>query len=179
MLTAFGSAYYHLQPDDRRLAWDRLPMTPAFLALFAITLGERISPRLARAVLFPLLAAGPASILYWRLSGNLRCYGLVQFLPLVAIPAMLLLFRPRYSHAGWTWAMAGLYALAKAAEWWDRPLAAIAATGGHPWKHVLAAAAAACYVAGVRRRAPLGFGDGSDRPRCLPANHAHCALSGH
>lgn len=24
--TAFGSAYYHLKPDDARLVWDRLPV---------------------------------------------------------------------------------------------------------------------------------------------------------
>src|SRR5262245_27190595 len=28
-LTCFGSAYYHLAPDDARLVWDRLPMTMA------------------------------------------------------------------------------------------------------------------------------------------------------
>ncbi|HUF22159.1 MAG TPA: hypothetical protein VMP00_15575, partial [Burkholderiales bacterium] len=29
-LTCFGSAYYHLQPDNLRLAWDRLPMAIGF-----------------------------------------------------------------------------------------------------------------------------------------------------
>lgn len=29
--TAFGSAYYHLRPNDSRLVWDRLPVsTPPF-----------------------------------------------------------------------------------------------------------------------------------------------------
>jgi hypothetical protein len=35
LLTAFGSAYYHLAPDNDRLVWDRLPMTVAFMRLFA------------------------------------------------------------------------------------------------------------------------------------------------
>src|SRR5579872_6737446 len=32
-LTAFGSSYYHLAPDNARLVWDRLPMTIVFMAL--------------------------------------------------------------------------------------------------------------------------------------------------
>ena len=30
LLTAVGSSYYHLAPDNERLFWDRLPMTIAF-----------------------------------------------------------------------------------------------------------------------------------------------------
>src|SRR5688572_20457877 len=33
LLTAAGSSYYHLAPDDARLVWDRLPMTVAFMGL--------------------------------------------------------------------------------------------------------------------------------------------------
>jgi len=32
-LTAVGSAYHHLAPDNQRLSWDRLPMTLAFMAV--------------------------------------------------------------------------------------------------------------------------------------------------
>lgn len=156
VLTAFGSAYYHLWPDSDTLVWDRLPMTLAFLSLFSTAIGERIGMRLGRALLGPLLVAGVASVVYWKVSGDLRWYGLVQFVPLLAIPAMLLLFPPRYSHTGGIWAMAGLYVLAKAAESWDRPIAGLISTGGHPWKHVLAAAAVSCYAVSVRRRKLLG-----------------------
>ncbi|MES1913072.1 MAG: hypothetical protein MHM6MM_005302 [Cercozoa sp. M6MM] len=37
-----GSAYYHWDPNDDRLVWDRLPMTVAFMSLFAIVLSERV-----------------------------------------------------------------------------------------------------------------------------------------
>jgi hypothetical protein len=33
LLTAFGSSYYHLAPDNWRLVWDRLPMTITFMGL--------------------------------------------------------------------------------------------------------------------------------------------------
>jgi hypothetical protein len=47
-LVGLGSAWYHLQPGNAALVWDRLPMTLAFMALFAIVLGEHIDLRLAR-----------------------------------------------------------------------------------------------------------------------------------
>jgi hypothetical protein len=31
LLTAFGSSFYHLTPDNARLVWDRLPMTVTFM----------------------------------------------------------------------------------------------------------------------------------------------------
>ena len=33
LLTAFGSSYYHLSPNNSRLVWDRLPMTIAFMSV--------------------------------------------------------------------------------------------------------------------------------------------------
>ena len=44
-LTFFGSAYYHLAPNDTRLVWDRLPMTLVFMALLAcVVTGESDLP---------------------------------------------------------------------------------------------------------------------------------------
>ena len=45
VLTAAGSAYYHLDPDNETLFWDRLPMTISFMALVAAQVSERISLR--------------------------------------------------------------------------------------------------------------------------------------
>jgi len=33
-LVGFGSIYYHLDPNNRTLIWDRLPMTLAFISFF-------------------------------------------------------------------------------------------------------------------------------------------------
>jgi hypothetical protein len=45
-LTAFGSSYYHLSPNNSRLVWDRLPMTIAFMSMVAAIIAERISLRI-------------------------------------------------------------------------------------------------------------------------------------
>jgi hypothetical protein len=57
-LVSVGSAYYHWNPTNETLVWDRLPMTVGFMGLFGVLLGEYVSPRLAKPLLFPALALG-------------------------------------------------------------------------------------------------------------------------
>ncbi|MEO8223233.1 MAG: ceramidase domain-containing protein [Gammaproteobacteria bacterium] len=152
ILVGIGSGYYHYAPTRDTLVWDRLPMTVAFMALFAIVIHDRLSVALARWLLWPLVLAGVGSVLYWDWTelqgrGDLRLYGLVQFLPLVLVP-LLLLTRPRNTlHTEWLWAMIGLYVAAKLAEQADGLI--LVATGvisGHSLKHLLAAAAIYCAL---------------------------------
>ena len=158
LLTAVGSAYYHLAPSDARLVWDRLPMTVAFMALFALVIGERVGPGAGRMLLLPLLGVGATSVVAWRLSelagrGDLRWYGLVQFFPMLAVPVMLVTFPGRAAGAAWLWSALALYALAKAAETADHWLFAAIGVSGHTLKHVMAAFAAGCLLAMLIRRA--------------------------
>jgi hypothetical protein len=136
----FGSAYYHAWPYSSTLFWDRLPMTVAFMALFSTIIGERLDKRAGRLLLWPLLAFGIGSVIWWSHTDDLRWYALVQFFPMLAI---VLLLRGRRDPL---LPMMFFYALAKLLEWQDRAIANVIATGGHPWKHVAAAAAVFCYV---------------------------------
>jgi hypothetical protein len=154
-MVAFGSAYYHLRPNSTTLFWDRLPMTVVFMSLFAATIGERISLAIGRRCLLPLLAAGGLSVGWWRATGDLRLYGIVQFYPMIAIPLLLILLPPRYSGSAGLFATIGLYGIAKLFELFDWQMTAIVSSGGHPWKHLAAAAALLCYVTTVARRRPL------------------------
>ncbi len=90
-LTGIGSSYYHLHPANETLLWDRLPMTISFMAFFSIIIGEMISLKAGKAFLVPLLVIGIVSVLYWHITegkgrGDLRLYGLVQFLPMLLTP---------------------------------------------------------------------------------------------
>jgi len=154
-LVAFGSAYYHAWPDNTTLVWDRLPMAVVFMALLATAIGERISMTIRRLMLVPLILLGVASVLYWRATGDLRPYIVVQFYPMVAIPLML--FLSRYTGSAAIGAMIGLYALAKLLELFDSQIGAELATGGHPGKHLAGAGAMFCYVQMVRRRRILKY----------------------
>jgi hypothetical protein len=65
LLTAFGSSYYHLAPDNNRLVWDRLPMTVAFMGFYASMIGERIGVRAGTWLLWPLVWLGFVSVYKW------------------------------------------------------------------------------------------------------------------
>ncbi|KAK1348056.1 Senescence associated protein 18 [Heracleum sosnowskyi] len=138
---AFGSSYYHLEPNDARLVWDRLPMTIAFTSIVAIFIIERIDERKGSMSIIPLVLAGVVSILYWRFFDDLRPYGLVQFVPCIAIPVMAVLLPPMYTHSTyWLWA-AGFYLLAKVEEAADKPIYSWThhIVSGHTIKHLFAA----------------------------------------
>jgi hypothetical protein len=156
-LTAFGSAYYHLAPDNDRLVWDRLPMAVGFMGLLTAIIAERVSASAARALLVPLLVVGCASVVYWHWTelqgaGDLRLYVLVQFGSLVVVVLLLLLYPPRYP--GISYLVAGLiaYASAKVFESADRIIFDEVGVSGHTLKHLAAAAGVACIVAMLHAR---------------------------
>ena len=60
-LVSIGSSYYHWDPTNDTLVWDRLPMTIAFMGLFVALLSENVDRRLARVLLVPALAFGLAA----------------------------------------------------------------------------------------------------------------------
>jgi hypothetical protein len=82
--------------------------------------------------------------------GDLRPYAVVQFLPLLLIP--LLLLRPGALHTGWLWATLGAYIAAKLAEHFDGAiLDAFGLFSGHSLKHLLAALGAWCALRAFQR----------------------------
>jgi Ceramidase len=146
LLTAAGSAYYHLAPDNERLFWDRLPMT-TFMALVAAQIVDRINVRAGLALLVPMLLVGPASVIYWRATeragvGNVLPYFILQVYFIVILLLIALLQPSRYTRGrGIYWAFA-LYVVAKILEWFDRDLFALGnLVSGHTLKHLAAAAA--------------------------------------
>lgn len=145
-LTAFGSGYYHLRPDDARLLWDRMPISVAFMGLFAAMISERLSVQAGFWLLPLLVACGVVSLWYWMWTvetGNrdLRPYILVQFYALLAILLLLWMFAPRYTRGCDFLIALAFYVAAKAFEVADKPI--FAATGGvisgHTLKHISAA----------------------------------------
>jgi hypothetical protein len=152
LLTAFGSGYYHHAPGNTALVWDRLPMTIGFAGLFSIIVGEFVSVRAARRLLLPLLVVGVASVEYWALTeargaGDLRPYAIVQFLPMLLIPVILLSYRPVTGTARYFWWMFAFYFIAKLFEQFDAAIYGIGhLVSGHSLKHVAAALTPAAFL---------------------------------
>ncbi len=144
-LVFFGSAYYHWEPRSDRLVWDRLPMTVGFMGLFVALLGEAVDERFARVLLIPALLAGIASVLYWYYFDDLRFYAWVQFVPLLCIPVILILFRGRYTRQWLLLVALGCYGVAKVFEAFDRQIFQFTneCVSGHTLKHLWAAIG--CY----------------------------------
>jgi hypothetical protein len=146
-LVSLGSAGYHLAPSNATLVWDRAPIAAGFAAVFSMVLTDRVSPRLGQLLLWPLVLTGVGTVLYWyagelRGGGDLRAYLLVQSIPMVLIPVMLLMHPASLLEERWLWAMLVAYALAKAAEQHDAAIfARLGVLSGHSCKHLIAALA--------------------------------------
>ncbi|MBM3345681.1 MAG: alkaline phytoceramidase [Betaproteobacteria bacterium] len=165
LLICLGSGWYHLAPDTPRLTWDRLPIAMTFMGVFAVVVGEYLGPRWGRHLLAPLLAAGLLSVAHWHFSeavgrGDLRYYALVQVVPLLLVPLILILFRPVASlnaqsgplPAAYLWGVVMLYGVAKASEVYDPELLQITGLSGHTLKHLFAGTGVWLFVLAMRRK---------------------------
>ncbi len=154
LLTSAGSAYYHLEPNNETLFWDRLPMTIAFMGLVAGQVVDRISVRTGLMLLGPMLLVGMASVVYWIATermgaGNVLPYALLQGYAVFVLLIMAILHPSRYTRASDLYFIFGWYVLAKLLESFDAlVLAHNHIVSGHTLKHVAAAAAGfvACYM---------------------------------
>lgn len=140
-LTGLGSVWYHLQPTDPSLVWDRLPMTVAFAGAVGAVAIERRGAQAGLRWLIGWLALGLASISVWVTTGDLRLYGLSQF---GGFALVLLWLRLPAAHGmlrlPWGLLLAA-YAVAKGFEMLDREVWGVTGgvVAGHALKHVVVA----------------------------------------
>ena len=157
-LVGLGSAWYHLDPRNGTLLWDRLPLSAAFMAFLAAVLAERVDRRAGLIGLPPLVAFGLFSVLYWYFTeqvgaGDLRYYIVAQAYPVLFAPLMVRLLPSPYTRGSDFYVAALLYVLAKGAEVLDHEVYAAGGwISGHTWKHLLGALGAWWVLRMVRRR---------------------------
>ncbi|MES2017469.1 MAG: hypothetical protein V4484_13330 [Pseudomonadota bacterium] len=140
-MTAIGSTWYHLAPDNARLVWDRLPIALACAALVASAMPR---PKLV----LPVLAVTAAlSVWWWVMTGDLRLYLLMQVSPLVLVPLLQWQLQAPMAQRRAFGVAIMLYVLAKLCEMGDQTLfEALGQVSGHTLKHLFAAAAAFVLV---------------------------------
>ncbi len=154
LLTAAGSSYYHLQPVDARLAWDRLGMVVAFAGLAGLAVTERVSARAGVAAAWAFGMAGTVSIEVWRTSGDLLPWTVVQGGGMLLV-LVVALFKPVPNAWGVPLvAVIAIYAVAKVSELADGAI--FVWTGGwvsgHSLKHLIAALAAWPVIGAVKNK---------------------------
>jgi len=153
-LTCFGSAYYHANPNNQTLVWDRSVFILLLAAFFPVIVTEFVHRRAGRWLLAPLVLLALASVLYWRQTGDLRLYVLIHGYPVLAIPVIFLLFRSRYTHTGAQLLAWALFAVAKLCEFFDVSIYQLTGVwSGHTFKHFVAAASTYAVLFGLQRRA--------------------------
>ncbi|MDB5912112.1 MAG: hypothetical protein JWP22_787 [Ramlibacter sp.] len=169
LVTAAGSAWYHLVPGDIGLAIDRGSMSFAFAGLLGLLAGTLVGDRAGRAVAASLLVMALGSVAVWFATGNVLPWALVQF---GGIPLLLLaVFRPAPAHAlqvRWAWVLLA-YAVAKWFELNDQVIfeASGELLSGHTLKHIAAALAAWPLIAAVAARLPSQNGRQNKTPAAV------------
>lgn len=160
-----GSGYYHLNPTNATLVWDRLPMTIGFMGLFVALLAEYIDLRAGKILLIPALAIGIFSVLYWGWRDDLRLYYWVQGMPLLIVPLLVILFRPHYSQQVKLIVALGFYVLAKITELYDREVFELTGVllSGHSLKHLLSAVGILALASMIAGRRSLTTPSANDR----------------
>lgn len=136
--TAAGSTYYHLAPDNPGLALDRLGMVIAFAGMLGLAGAHRVSERAGWGCQGFGLLVGPASVLFWHLTGSLTPYVLVQYGG-IAMACLMLFARAKGPGPYW-WLMILSYGLAKYFEGHDLHIYEVSEqlVSGHTIKHLLA-----------------------------------------
>ena len=160
ILVGLGSGYYHLDPTNNSLVWDRMAITISFMSFFTISIGESVSIRVASKIFLPLLIIGILSVIYWHHTetleeGDLRIYAMVQFLPIVLIPIMLMIYGSVLSGRSWILSIILCYGIAKAAEMYDGWIYEMTGFSGHSLKHLIAAVGAYVFLLSFKFRKPL------------------------
>jgi hypothetical protein len=139
-LVAFGSGYYHFDPNNVTLVWDRLPMTVAFMALFSMIISEFVDFKLGQQLLFPMVLVGLLSVVYWVIFNDLRFYALVQYYPIFAIPIIVIFFKSSYTMSYGYWTLLLSYLIAKVLEKFDYAAHDfLNVISGHTLKHIVIA----------------------------------------
>ena len=166
VLTGLGSSYYHLQPNDFSLIWDRLPISLICAGLLGMVY-QYTHQRGEGWLLSAAIACALLGVWHWHVSGDLRLYLGMQVFTILALPLWLWQARaPRAIKVALLWAIA-FYIISKVTEALDLQL--FAASGhvisGHTLKHLFATMAMGCVVMAMRavRQTPLS----ASGVRCL------------
>ena len=178
VLTTLGSAYYHFDPNNQRLVFDRMPMIVVMAGCIGVAVADRLGTGKMWLITAALIAIGFWTVYYWITGeeaghGDLRWYLLYQGMTFVVVVLLLFLFPSRYGmNLAFAWAGLGNVA-AKIFEFSDRPIYALGGiVSGHTLKHLSAGLAFLPLAFLIRRIKKQQTIDNSVRPDLASAGSA-------
>jgi hypothetical protein len=146
VLVGFGSGFYHFNPNNSTILWDRLPMSITAAAYFSTVFTERVNRKFSLSFMIPLIIIAMLSTVWWEFTeidghGDLRIYSWTQTYLLSMMILILLLFPARYTKVSYIFMTLGLYAVAKVFEYFDVAVYNFThqIISGHVIKHLTAA----------------------------------------
>ncbi len=145
LLVCPGSMFYHLNPNNFTLIWDRLPMTIGFMAITTALLAHKSSRKTEHLILFSLIIIGLLSIWYWASFDDLRPYFMVQLTPIILVPLFAFTESSMKSIRHFLLGAFIFYFLAKVTEKYDSHIFDVFILSGHTLKHLLAGVAVWCF----------------------------------
>jgi hypothetical protein len=156
LLTALGSGWYHLAPDEAGLAVDRCAMAVAFAGLLGLAAASRVSERAGAWLGLGLLLAGPAAAQIAFSTGNVLPWATLQFGGIAVV--LVLALRPARAASLPMPLVAVIvaYACAKLLEINDEAIFELTGqwVSGHTLKHLAAAVAAVPVIYALRNAVP-------------------------
>jgi hypothetical protein len=161
VLVAFGSTWYHYDPNSTSLIWDRIPIGIAFMGFFAALLIEHLdggARQVACRAVVPLVVSSAMAVWWWHTTGDLSLWVWIQAAPILAVVLVLALLPGRYTHRRYLAYALACYGVAKLLEVADVEI--MQWTGGlmsgHAAKHLAAAAGVWCFYVMLRERSTIG-----------------------
>lgn len=144
LLTAFGSSYFHWEPNPQTLFWDRLPMALGFGALCSLITIDRLFPNLPTSIVNIICLLSLLTVINWGYGNHdLRLYLILQFVGGFYVLLVTVCTKSNILKNQTVFVSLGFYILAKILEVYDKQIFhMIIVSSGHALKHLSAAISA-------------------------------------
>ena len=139
ILTFAGSVWFHLDPTDSTMLWDRLGMSVVIGSCISLLIHDMWDRNLAAKIHLPIIIASIVSVLWWPVFDDLRVYFIVKHHPFILFPIFLLCGRRIYDKvSGYYWGLS-MFLLATIFEFADQQIFEITGIiSRHTLKHIAA-----------------------------------------
>lgn len=139
ILTFAGSVWFHLDPNDSTMLWDRLGMSIIIGSCISLLINDLWDRGIAARIHIPIVVASVISVLWWPVFDDLRVYFIVKHHPFILFPILLFFGNQLYNKiSGYYWGLS-MFILATIFEFADEVIFDITGfISGHTLKHIAA-----------------------------------------